>query len=129
MAVNRTNNVFLNKVHPMSSASTPFPSTAQLMDDDESSQNMSGQTQASYSRSRRSLDGGSVDTAALQRLKIKQDVCDKILKRLREAGAEGIDEPGFADELEEHFKKLPTRFLLLILCFNHYNGFFVYMTI
>ena len=55
------------------------------------------------------MDGGAMDAAQLQRLKLKQNVCDKVLKHLREAGAEGVEDPSFAEELEEHFKRLPTR--------------------
>ncbi|CAM6085958.1 unnamed protein product [Calypogeia fissa] len=42
----------------------------------------------------------------------KVEVCNEVLKKLAEAGNEIVNEPGFADELQAHFNRLPTRYAL-----------------
>lgn len=39
----------------------------------------------------------------------KMQVCGKILMQLAADGHEVVDKPGFAEELQAHFNRLPTR--------------------
>lgn len=39
----------------------------------------------------------------------KKQVCGKILRQLADDGHEVVSNPGFAEELQAHFNRLPTR--------------------
>jgi len=47
-----------------------------------------------------------------QRHQTKQEVCAKILSLLKEIGHESVKKPGFAEELQRHFDRLPSRYAL-----------------
>ncbi|KAH7297639.1 hypothetical protein KP509_25G004400 [Ceratopteris richardii] len=40
----------------------------------------------------------------------KRDVCNEVLQRLREAGNELVNNPGFVEEIHAHFQRLPARY-------------------
>lgn len=44
-----------------------------------------------------------------QRHQTKQEVCAKILSLLKATGHESVRKPGFAEELQRHFDRLPSR--------------------
>lgn len=47
-----------------------------------------------------------------QRQRKKTEVCNEILKRLRESGSEAVDSPGFSEGIHAHFQRLPARYAL-----------------
>ena len=44
-----------------------------------------------------------------QRHQEKKEVCEKILSQLVAIGHESVTKPGFAEELQKHFNRLPLR--------------------
>eukprot|EP00850_Spirogloea_muscicola_P011901 SM000075S21990 [mRNA] locus=s75:497603:502103:+ [translate_table: standard] len=64
--------------------------------------------------SARSSGGGAAGSSSPthQRQRVKQDVCNEVLRRLAEAGDPAVARPSFADELLSHFLRLPTRYAL-----------------
>lgn len=44
-----------------------------------------------------------------QRKQKKREVCESILSQLQDSGNDAASIPGFADELQAHFNRLPTR--------------------
>ena len=44
-----------------------------------------------------------------QRHQEKKEVCEKILSQLVAIGDESAQQPGFAEELQRHFNRLPLR--------------------
>lgn len=66
---------------------------------------------SSKSTRRNSMDGGS-SSPTHQRHRVKQEVCAKVLERLREVGHEAVNNPKFVEELQAHFNRLPTRYAL-----------------
>lgn len=44
-----------------------------------------------------------------RRERMKLEVHDEILRRLRQSGFQDADRPGFEDELWTHFNRLPAR--------------------
>eukprot|EP00897_Mesotaenium_endlicherianum_P009163 jgi/Mesen1/8275/ME000448S07418 len=61
------------------------------------------------SKIRKSIDGGHSEA---QRQRVKTEVCAEVLNRLKEAGSEAVLQPGFQEELQVHFNRLPTRYAL-----------------
>ncbi|KAG0557777.1 hypothetical protein KC19_11G156500 [Ceratodon purpureus] len=55
---------------------------------------------------------GGAGSPNQQRHQKKKEVCAKILAQLREIGHESVEKPGFAEELQAHFSRLPTRYAL-----------------
>ena len=61
-----------------------------------------------------------------RRERMKMEVFDEVMSRLRQADTIDTDLPGFVDDLWAHFNRLPARwlyivfFFLLLLNFNHY---------
>ncbi|XP_024393616.1 serine/threonine-protein kinase STY46 isoform X3 [Physcomitrium patens] len=47
-----------------------------------------------------------------QRKQKKREVCESILSQLQDSGNDAASIPGFADELQAHFNRLPTRYAL-----------------
>jgi hypothetical protein len=52
---------------------------------------------------------GGATSPNQQRHQKKKEVCAKILAQLADIGHESVQEPGFAEELQAHFNRLPTR--------------------
>jgi len=48
----------------------------------------------------------------------KRQVCGQILRQLAEDGHEVVNNPGFAEELQAHFNRLPTRYTAFRLFCN-----------
>lgn len=46
-----------------------------------------------------------------QRNQKKKEVCAKILSLLADIGHESVKKPGFAEELQKHFDRLPSRYV------------------
>lgn len=44
-----------------------------------------------------------------QRKQKKKEVCESILSQLAHNGDESVEMPAFAEELQAHFNRLPTR--------------------
>lgn len=47
-----------------------------------------------------------------QRKQKKKEVCGSILRQLAETGNEAAKQPGFAQDLQAHFIRLPTRLVM-----------------
>ncbi|KAH7285497.1 hypothetical protein KP509_33G031200 [Ceratopteris richardii] len=47
-----------------------------------------------------------------QRQRKKIEVCNEVLKRLREAGNDAVNVPGFEEGIHAHFQRLPARYAL-----------------
>lgn len=47
-----------------------------------------------------------------QRSQIKKEVCGNIFNQLADNGHEAVEKPGFVEELQAHFNRLPTRYFL-----------------
>ncbi|XP_010555207.1 PREDICTED: serine/threonine-protein kinase STY46 [Tarenaya hassleriana] len=63
--------------------------------------------------SRVSSDATPTSQSALdRRQRLKVDVYNEVLRRLRDSHTEEADRPGFEDELWAHFNRLPTRYAL-----------------
>ncbi|BBN18135.1 protein MpMAPKKK20 [Marchantia polymorpha subsp. ruderalis] len=62
--------------------------------------------------SRSQKGGGDTSPTNPNRHPVKSEVCAEVLKRLAEAGAEAVAAPGFAEDLQAHFNRLPTRYAL-----------------
>lgn len=58
------------------------------------------------------ISRGGAASPTQQRHQMKKEVCAKILKLLADIGHEAVEKPGFAEELQAHFNRLPTRYLL-----------------
>lgn len=70
------------------------------------------QVQAPQPRGKGHRRSGSDSSPTHQRQRVKQEVCDRVLRRLEEAGDESIPSPRLAEELQAHFSRLPTRYAL-----------------
>lgn len=53
-------------------------------------------------------ESGSM-SPTMNRQRVKQDVCEEVYKRLAEYGDASVNTPGFIEELQAHFNRLPTR--------------------
>jgi hypothetical protein len=62
----------------------------------------------SKARSGGSGESGSM-SPTLNRQRVKQDVCEEVYRRLAEYGDASVNTPGFIEELQAHFNRLPTR--------------------
>lgn len=81
------------------------------------------------------------DTSPLQSRQQRQklNVCNEVLRRLREFDNEEANRPGFDDELWTHFNRLPTRYIshfFLQTCINAktnttdiFTYFFLYLSV
>ncbi|KAL3689066.1 hypothetical protein R1sor_015375 [Riccia sorocarpa] len=56
--------------------------------------------------------GGDTSPTNPNRHPVKSEVCAEVLRRLAEAGNEVVATPGFAEDLQAHFNRLPTRYAL-----------------
>eukprot|EP00243_Klebsormidium_subtile_P002380 TRINITY_DN14729_c0_g1_i1.p1 TRINITY_DN14729_c0_g1~~TRINITY_DN14729_c0_g1_i1.p1 ORF type:complete len:587 (+),score=127.70 TRINITY_DN14729_c0_g1_i1:492-2252(+) len=56
-------------------------------------------------------ESGSM-SPTMNRQRVKQDVCEEVYKRLAEYGDASVNTPGFIEELQAHFNRLPTRYAL-----------------
>jgi len=54
-----------------------------------------------------------------RRERIKMEVFDEVLRRLRQSDIEDAHLPGFEDDLWNHFNRLPARFLPCFFFFLH----------
>ncbi|XP_024543267.1 serine/threonine-protein kinase STY46 isoform X1 [Selaginella moellendorffii] len=55
--------------------------------------------------------GGGEEAFSLHRA-TKAEVCQEIVKRLQAENHEALEDPGFLEELQAHFNRLPTRYAL-----------------
>ncbi|KAI5077479.1 hypothetical protein GOP47_0007303 [Adiantum capillus-veneris] len=62
--------------------------------------------------SEKGVKGAKPISPTKQRQRKKTEVCNEVLKRLREAGNEAVDSPGFAEGIHAHFQRLPARYAL-----------------
>jgi len=45
----------------------------------------------------------------------KKEVCAKVLEQLADIGHESVVKPGFSEDLQAHFNRLPTRYFDILL--------------
>jgi len=57
---------------------------------------------------------GGVPSSNQQRHQKKKEVCERILSQLADIGHESVEKPGFAEELQAYFTRLPTRYFLAV---------------
>jgi len=60
--------------------------------------------------------GGGENQDRKQRQKVKKQVCEEVVRRLKAQGHPYTQDPNYADELLAHFMRLPTR----SLCSGHW---------
>eukprot|EP00249_Psilotum_nudum_P012687 c23920_g1_i2 orf=686-2344(-) len=65
-----------------------------------------------YKSSRQAEDVGDLTPAQLRRQRQKIDVCSDIIRRMKETGHEAVNDPGFTEDLQAFFSRLPTRYAL-----------------
>ncbi|GBG83601.1 hypothetical protein CBR_g37405 [Chara braunii] len=82
------------------------------MESPESSKNTAASTGMTKLQHTKSVDSGANSSRASQRLKIKQSVCENVLKRLAELGYDGVHTAEFTEQMHAHFHRLPTRYAL-----------------
>lgn len=58
---------------------------------------------------------GGVPSSNQLRQQKKKEVCERILSQLADIGHESVEKPGFAEELQTHFNRLPTRYFDILL--------------
>lgn len=73
--------------------------------------------------SRSQKGGGDTSPTNPNRHPVKSEVCAEVLKRLAEAGAEAVAAPGFAEDLQAHFNRLPTRYDRFYSKSSTYRGY------
>lgn len=55
--------------------------------------------------------GGDVSPSKQRHVK-KTEVCNEVIKRLRDSGNEAVNNPGFSEGIHAHFHRLPARYAL-----------------
>lgn len=55
--------------------------------------------------------GGGENQDRKQRQKVKKQVCEEVVRRLKAQGHPYTQVPSYADELLAHFMRLPTRYV------------------